>query len=937
MEARKFLSATEMEKTLRPKTDKDFGAPPPGYVPGRGRGATGFASGISRNGPPAKTEEDKDAGDLGDANYDEFAGYSGSLFQRGTFDKDDDEADLIYDQVEARMESRRKKAKLSREQEELAELRAAVPNLNQQFSDLKRGLAGVSEEDWMHLPAAQERLKAKKVQSDMHTNAPDRLLASSGGPPGMPPGMPSSLLEVGEARKTVLAVSLDQESTSAGVDAQEYLSSLSAQSSVSDIAEVKKARLLFKSVTRADPSNATGWLAAARLEEVSNNPAEAKAVVARGLVHCPTSEDLWLTAARLEQNQEKLKSIIANAIRNIPMSVALWQQAAALEEKRENKIRVFQKSLELIPSSVDLWKALVNLTPSRAEAALLLERAVQCCPSSEEMWLTFSKISNDPSQTQNILNDARKAIPTSVSVWMAAAELADTMQAPPEVIANIVTKAIESLAKNGVVLTVREWLNRAASSAETGHVAAPKTLVSVITKQWIMASLETKSTKEVKREVIAEFERLTDSKLVAESILATAVCETPLRARKGVWIKLLHFRLANAADAVSTFTAATQNCPNSEVLWLMFAKYLWAEKRDVGHAKQVLQQAMIHIQDSEDIFLAAARIEKNANSARQILRSARTACPDSARLWIKAANLERQQLQTDAAVEICTDALGRVSAKDPSFFKLHLVAVHALVESGRLEEAAARIAAALDTCSKIAAVWIVAADIAIAQSNLSKARSLLERARVRLPTDENLWWKGFLIEKLSHGESSAAAKVMLARALQACPASGLLWACAIQAEPPATRHPKCLDALKRCPEDALVIAAVAKFFWLEKRQCDKARKWYQNAGKLANGLGQVWAEWLAFEMDQGDENLFNVELVVESLARLDDLSVNKGIEWNAFRKQIQFWSTPLLKVIIEFIGLKFPELNEKLNGEKFQKLSNFLSLSLAATMSMKLE
>jgi hypothetical protein len=42
-------------------------------------------------------------------------------------------------------------------------------------------------------------------------------------------------------------------------------------------------------------------------------------------------------------------------------------------------------------------------------------------------------------------------------------------------------------------------------------------------------------------------------------------------------------------------------------------------------------------------------------------------------------------------------------------------------------------------------------------------------------------------------------------------------------------------------------------------------------------------------------------------------------------------------VIIEFIGLKFPELNEKLNGEKFQKLSNFLSLSLAATMSMKLE
>ncbi len=37
-----------------------------------------------------------------------FAGYGGSLFATGNYDKDDDEADLVYDGIDKRMDERRK-------------------------------------------------------------------------------------------------------------------------------------------------------------------------------------------------------------------------------------------------------------------------------------------------------------------------------------------------------------------------------------------------------------------------------------------------------------------------------------------------------------------------------------------------------------------------------------------------------------------------------------------------------------------------------------------------------------------------------------------------------------------------------------------------------------------------------------------------------------
>lgn len=60
-------------------------------------------------------------------------------------------------------------------------------------------------------------------------------------------------------------------------------------------------------------------------------------------------------------------------------------------------------------------------------------------------------------------------------------------------------------------------------------------------------------------------------------------------------------------------------------------------------------------------------------------------------------------------------------------------------------------------------------------------------------------------------ERKQQALVVMAKALQDCPKSGLLWAECIFLEARAARKTKSVDALKACDNDPLVLVAVAKY------------------------------------------------------------------------------------------------------------------------------
>ncbi|RWR92044.1 Ubiquitin domain-containing protein [Cinnamomum micranthum f. kanehirae] len=422
-----------MQAPVLPKPRLEFlnTKPPPNYVAGLGRGATGFttrsdigparaapdlpdrsattiggASGPAGRGrgkgggPDADDGEDDDADEKGyDENqkFDEFEGNDVGLFASAEYDEDDKEADAVWESIDKRMDSRRKDRREARLKQEIEKYRASNPKITEQFADLKRKLYTVSAEEWDSIPEMGDySLRNKKKRFESFVPVPDTLLEkarqekehvtaldpksrSAGGTETPWAQTPvTDLTAVGEGRGTVLSLKLDRLSDSVSgltvVDPKGYLTDLKSMKINSDaeISDIKKARLLLKSVTQTNPKHPPGWIAAARLEEVAGKIHIARQLIQKGCEECPKNEDVWLEACRLA-NPEEAKAVIAKGVKAIPNSVKLWMQAAKLEQDDANKSRVLRKGLEHIPDSVRLWKAVVELA-NEEDARLLLSR-----------------------------------------------------------------------------------------------------------------------------------------------------------------------------------------------------------------------------------------------------------------------------------------------------------------------------------------------------------------------------------------------------------------------------------------------------------------------------------------------------------------------------------------------------------------------------------
>ncbi|KAJ8548271.1 hypothetical protein K7X08_030740 [Anisodus acutangulus] len=163
------------------------------------------------------------------------------------------------------------------------------------------------------------------------------------------------------------------------VDPKGYLTGLKSMKIICDaeISDIKKARLLLKSVTQTNPKHPPRWIATARLEEMDEVVGKMQVVghlIKKGCEECPKNEDVWLETCRLA-NPLEAKTVIAQGVKANHNSVKLWMQASKLEEDTTNKSHVLRKGLEHIPDSVRLWKAVVELAKEE-DARLWLQRAV---------------------------------------------------------------------------------------------------------------------------------------------------------------------------------------------------------------------------------------------------------------------------------------------------------------------------------------------------------------------------------------------------------------------------------------------------------------------------------------------------------------------------------------------------------------------------------
>lgn len=867
---------------------------PENYVAGLGRGATGFTTrsdlGPAREGPSedqikeivAKRAaalgiggEGKKGGDEGGDDSERYQDPDNEvgLFAGGIYDKDDEEADQIWQWVDEKMAKRRKAQREAREKAELEEYERKNPKIQAQFADLKRALGTVSDEEWANLPEVGDltgkNRRAKQALRQRFYAVPDSVIAAASDSTQMTTtvaddgtvssadaadGTMTNFAKIGAARDKVLKVRLDQASqggngvestvgTATSIDPQGYITSLNrralteAQAQVGDINRVRE---LLQSVIKTNPNNPLGWIAAARLEELAGKIVTARKVIAEGCKNRPKSEDVWLENIRLNEGQNA-KIIAAEAIKHNSRSVRLWVEAMKLENIPSAKKRVIRQALDHLPDSEVLWKEAVNLEEDIDNAKILLAKATELIPLSVDLWLALARLET-PENAQKVLNRARKAIPTSHEIWIAAARLQEQLGEGTKV--NVMKRAVQVLAKESAMPKREEWIAEAEKCEEEGAIITCGNIIRETLGWGLDEDDDRKDTwmKDAKSSI---------ARGMYET--ARAIYSYALRVfvnSRTLWMEAadLERHHGTKQSLWDVLEKAVEACPKSEVLWMMLAKEKW-QAGEIDNARQVLGRAFKQNPNNEDIWLAAVKLEAENNQveeARKLLEQAREQAPTD-RVWMKSVVFERVLGNQEAALNLVLKALQYF----PGAAKLWMLKGQIYEDMGMVPQAREAYATGVKAVPTSVPLWLLYSRLEENAGSVTKARSVLDRARLAVPKSPELWCESVRVERRA-GNANQARNVM-AKAMQEVPRSGLLWSEQIWfLEPRTQRRPRSLEAIKKVDTDPLLFVAVARIFWTE-RKLDKAQSWFEKALVLDSDNGDTWAWYYKFLLQHGTE------------------------------------------------------------------------------------
>lgn len=834
-----------------------FGQAPEGYVAGGGRGMGMLAKQQGElSGKDKDKDIDQDRGDYSESNYNKFGGYSENLFKDTVYEDDDVEADRIYEAIDERMERRRKRKRELVILNDLSSNDRAKPTIAGQFADLKRDLASVSADQWEGIPEVGDHtLKYKQKQrTETFAPVPDFLITRSTRSQGDMNGASSTgssneeshqVTSFAEARGTILSLKLDKMSDSVSgqtvVDPKGYLTDLNSLkvTSDADIGDIKKARALLSSVTSTNPKHAPGWIAAARVEKVAGKLIQARKIIQEGCDSCPDSVDIWLEAAHLHSD-ENAKTILANAVKHLPTSVEIWMLAAELEKDLNKKKIVLRRALEFIPNSEKLWKCAIG-EEDASDARIMLTRAVECIPHCVDMWLALAKLETYDN-ARKVLNQARNAVPTEPAIWITASKLEEA-NGNGHAADKIIEKAISSLAQFHVVTDREFWLREAEVAEE---VLAPYTCRAIV-KNTIHYGLEDEDKKRVWMDDAESCLQKTPPAVeTARAIYNFALSQFP--SHKSLWVAAatLEKDFGGVSDKLEAILKeGVKNCPHAEILWLMAAKEKWLNN-DIPGARAVLVEAFNANTDSEQIWLAAVKLEWENNElerARALLAKARERAP-SERIWLKSALLSQELGDLTESLKLLDSAI----EKYPYFAKFYMMA-GSICQNGLENFTLAKeyFSKGLQNCPESIPLWILAVRLEEVSKGTNKARSTIEVARLKNPKDDALWLESIRLER--RAGNNKLCEALMAKAIQTCPTSGVIWSEDLLTCEKAQQKSKSIDALKKCDSDPHVVLAVARLFELDRKYL-KAEKWFARATTLNPDLGDSWAYYYAFELRQ---------------------------------------------------------------------------------------
>ena len=387
--------------------ERRWGKPPPGYVPGLGRGAVGFVTRLDIG--PARNiifnqPQEQEKPSTNESKSNNIYGYEEKLFNKNDEDEEDREADKQYEDFDKYMEERRKNIKEKNELLNLKRNRYEQPTIRQTFSALKNELKTLSQSDWESIPEIKDyTLKKRKIERYIPITDSEIIAALNDTIIPLKEEKETTLENVGKAKNSILKMLIDkigeEKEDKKSVDRLSYLTELNTLNkdnvvnplnSLEGVQDMKKAKLLLNNLIASNPDNPLSWISAARLEVSDNEQIKAREILANAIEKIKNSEELWIEYSRLYDNDpEKAKNILKQGIIYLPKSEKIYIELVKIEKNNNEKKKILKKCLfDELPTSEILWKMLIELEKNNPEIyKRLLLKCTEYFPKSINNWI----------------------------------------------------------------------------------------------------------------------------------------------------------------------------------------------------------------------------------------------------------------------------------------------------------------------------------------------------------------------------------------------------------------------------------------------------------------------------------------------------------------------------------------------------------------------
>ena len=862
--------------------------PPPGYIPGLGRGAKGFSTrgdkGTLSRGNTAVPS--RYLPDNRRPHRDKSQRYGAQI------DEEDIEADKVFSLIEAKQNVPKRFEHRSEVDEKVAAYR---------FNDLKRNLAAVTKEEWLNLPEASDftrKNKRNRLQDQLNRKqyvAPDTLISGQ-----------INLTKLTEERERVLGEQLDtifadnnDDNLQQNDRIEQYLDQIGSSSNLATVErdnDASRMRTILQSYRKAAPKKPQGWIASAILEERCGNFQIAKKLIQEGCTNCPTDEDVWLENIRLNRaDTHKCKVIVATAIRYIPSSSKLWLCAVSLESEVLNKYRVVRKGLREIPRNEELWKLAVLYEKNKPERIRILQTAVSFIPGNFELWSELVNL-QEFGDAKKSLDDAKKLIP-DLRLWILECRLEEKFDKNVDInkLRSILNAGVKTLRTRGTTLSLKEWL-KYARDCEKKEDTASKVSVTLEAIVQVMSSTVSETWNAYLEEVDILPTSLTKM-LCYKSLLMKAPSKYFVwKSLRKVCEELSKIDELYAIYDEILFKANTGILQEYPQLALIYAKDVWKHDNDVGKALKITENVINTLPDFLDAYLAKIKIlcqTQRFEEAETLFTSLISdekldSFKNPERLLYKYVSFLRFKLMNDEATKLLEDTCIK---KYPLCHKFYLQLGQIYEEQKHYDRSRHAYNMGIKRLPGCALLWIALSKLdELKLKSPAKARADLDLAASKISNDDNsqILLSVARIQLEVRANNSKQALLIASQSLKKFGSSEALWVEYIRLlSDRRSSQKKTLfqDALKKTNSSYLVLLEIGLSFYRDGNY-ETAFKWIERAARANHSYGDSWV-WLcrcSMKLNKDTKKL---------MEEISDFEPVYGTEWISVSKNpaTQYYST----------------------------------------------